>query len=151
MDELKDGSAAVAKLCARILDENKLENVKVFDVGSALQITDYFVIASGRTPRHIKAASDELLRRLRERGSTRRGLEGYREGKWVLIDLDGVVVHLFLSENREFYDLEHLWGDCPAVDWLEGWTMPPRSPARRSPALEAEGSESAARVSAGGR
>jgi ribosome-associated protein len=146
LDQLMDGSAAVAKLCARILDENKMEKVKVFDVGSALQITDYFVIASGRTPRHVKAASDEILRRLRERGATRRGLEGYREGKWVLIDLDGVVVHLFLSENREFYDLEHLWGDCPAVDWLEGWAMPPRSPAQ-----EAEGAESAVRVSAGGR
>jgi len=119
LQQLKDGADAMAKLCARILDENKMENVKVLDVGGSLQITDYFVIASGKTPRHVKAAGDEILRNLRERGASRRGLEGYREGKWVLIDFDDVVIHLFLSENREFYDLEHLWGDCPAIEWAD--------------------------------
>ena len=119
MNQWKEGSAEMARLCARILDEIKLENVKVFDVGNSLQITDYFVIASGKTPRHVKAASDDLLKKLRAIGAVRRGREGYREGKWVLIDLDGVVIHLFLNENRGFYDLEHLWGDCPTLDWSE--------------------------------
>ena len=111
---------ALAKLCARVLDDNKMEDIKVFHVEGALQITDYFVLASGRTPRHLKAASDEILRKLREAGARRRGLEGYRDGKWVLMDFSDVVVHLFLTENREYYALEELWGDCPSVDWGRG-------------------------------
>jgi len=112
-----NGSAELAKLCARILDANKMDNVRVLDVAGTLQIADYFVVASGRTQRHVKAASDELVRGLRERGTSRRGLEGYRDGKWVLLDFDGVVIHLFLKESRSFYDLENLWGDCPELEW----------------------------------
>lgn len=97
-----------------------MQDVRVINVRNALGITDYFVIASGRNPRHVKAASDELLRELRESGTPRRGIEGYREGKWVLVDLSDVVVHLFLAESRELYDLEHLWGDCPSLEWSSG-------------------------------
>ncbi len=118
MKNWKDGSASLAKLCARILYENKLDDIRVLDVGDSLQITDFFVIASGSTPRHLKAASDELLRNLRESGTLRRGIEGYREAKWVLIDLDTVVIHLFLGESRSFYGLENLWGDCSTVEWM---------------------------------
>jgi ribosome-associated protein len=107
----------IAKLCARVLDESKMEDIQIFHVEGALQITDYFVLASGRNPRHLKAASDEILRKLREVGARRRGLEGYREGKWVLLDFSDVVVHLFLAENRGYYSLEELWGDCPRLDW----------------------------------
>src|SRR5688572_14233893 len=114
----------IAKLCARVLDESKMEDIQVFHVEGALQITDYFVLASGRNSRHLKAASDEILRKLREVGARRRGLEGYREGKWVLLDFGDVVVHLFLGENRDYYSLEDLWGDCPRLDWRSGGGSP---------------------------
>ena len=120
MKSTKDSAAAVARLCARVLDRSKMDNVRIVDVGNTLQITDYFVIASGRNPRHVKAASDELLKELRAAGTLRRGREGYKEGRWVLLDLNDVIVHLFLGESREHYDLEHLWGDCPVLDWQEG-------------------------------
>jgi ribosome-associated protein len=113
----------IAKLCARVLDESKMEDIQVFHVEGALQITDYFVLASGRNPRHLKAASDEILRKLREVGARRRGLEGYREGKWVLLDFSDVVIHIFLAENRDYYSLEDLWGDCPRIDWSRGPTV----------------------------
>jgi ribosome-associated protein len=119
LSEEKEGSAAVARLCARILDRNKMENVKVVDVCGALQVTDYFVLASGRNPRQLKSSSDEILKEMRELGRRRQGLEGYRDAKWVLIDLSDVVVHLFLNESREFYGLDELWGDCPTLDWVE--------------------------------
>lgn len=118
MREIQDSSDAVAKYCARVLDDSKLEDIEVFDVVDSLQIADYFVIASGRNPRHLKASSDELLRKLRESGIVRTGLEGYGdEPAWVLIDLDEVVIHLFQAEARRFYDLDNLWGDCPRVAW----------------------------------
>lgn len=105
-----------AKLCAQVLDEQKLTDIKIFDVRNSLQITDYFVIATGRNPRHVKAAAGKLVREMRARKIRRRGLEGYGDGKWVLVDLADVVVHLFLEESRRYYDLELLWGDSPLVD-----------------------------------
>lgn len=115
----KDGAVLLAKLCAQILDENKMEDVRVINVGETLQIAEYFVVASGRTQRHVKAASDELVRKLRELGTLRRGLEGYRDGKWLLLDFTDVIIHIFSSESRPFYDLENLWGDCPRVNWSD--------------------------------
>ncbi len=133
MNDWKEGSAALARLCARILDENKMDGIRVLDVGSSLQITDCFVVASGKTQRHVKAASDEIVRKLRERGVLRRGLEGYRDGKWILIDFHGVVIHLFSDESRAFYDLENLWGDCPTIEWVGV----PEEMADKSSALQA--------------
>ena len=109
-------SLATAKLCARILDEQKMDDIKIFDVRDSLQITDCFVIATGRNPRHVRTAGDRLAKELREQGIQRRGLEGRDQGRWVLLDLNDVVVHLFLVETRQFYDLELLWGDSPTVD-----------------------------------
>ena len=126
LKEVDDSSAAVARLCARILDENKMEHVKLLNVGSSLQVAEYFVVASGRNPRHLKAVSNELLKKLRESGARRRGLEGYSEGKWVLMDFDDVVVHVMLEESRAFYDLENLWGESPVQEWVDGeWVEVP--------------------------
>ncbi len=80
-------------------------------------ITDYFVVATGRNSRHLRAASDKLLKELRDQSVERRSVEGYKDDKWVLVDLDEAVVHLFGAEARRYYDLELLWGDCPRVEW----------------------------------
>ena len=116
---LRGDSRRLAIHCARFLDENKLEDITVFDVGTALGITDYFIVATGRNARHLKAAADKLLRGLREQGVKRFGVEGYQDCKWVLIDLVDAVVHLFDRESRKFYDLELLWGDCPRLEWRQ--------------------------------
>lgn len=114
---LRGDSRLLAAHCARLLDENKLEDITVFEVGACLGITDYFIVATGRNARHLRAAADKLLKDLREKGVKRFGVEGYQEGKWVLIDLVDAVVHLFDPESRKFYDLELLWGDCARLDW----------------------------------
>ena len=115
LKKMDDDPATVARFCASVLDEFKLHDIKIFNVAEALQIADFFVIASGHSPRQVKAAADELLKRLREAGISRRGIEGTSDARWVLIDLRFVVIHLFLGEWRSFYDLENLWGDCPAL------------------------------------
>ena len=94
-----------------------LEAIVIFDLRDSLQITDYFVIASGLNPRHLKSSCDLLDRRIREQGVRRHGMEGYREGTWILVDYDTVVVHLFLEGQRRLYDLELLWGDSPRLEW----------------------------------
>ena len=117
----QDGqSLALATDCARLLVERKLEDVKIFDVRNSLQIADCFIIATGLNPRHLRAGSEHLLRHMREQGATRRAVEGSRDCGWMLIDLDSIVVHLFLAESRRFYDLEILWGDSPLVSWEQG-------------------------------
>jgi ribosome-associated protein len=106
----------LATYCARRLAELKLKNITVFHVAPSLAITDYFVIATGLNARHVRSASDRLIEDLRERGKSRIGLEGYHEGRWVLVDLGDVVVHLFQEVERRFYDLELLWGDSPRIE-----------------------------------
>lgn len=114
----------VVKRCAQILDENKLSDIDIFEVGETIQITDYFVIATGLTSRHLLTAAVDLSKELRVSGIVddqdpnfhKEGHHG-RDGRWVLLDLDQIVVHLFLEESRKYYDLELLWGDCPRVDW----------------------------------
>lgn len=112
-------SLALAKSCARILDSKKLSDITVFDVRRTLQISDYFVLASGLNPRQLKAACNLMAKELTSYKVKRYGIEGYVEGKWILLDFETVVVHLFLEENRRYYDLELLWGDSPLVKWAD--------------------------------
>lgn len=101
----------LARSCAAILDEKKISDLTILDVGNSLAITNYFVIGTGMNLRHLQSVVDHLERTLKDSGVGRRGLEGYREGKWILMDLGDVVIHLFLAAERSFYDLELLWGD----------------------------------------
>jgi ribosome-associated protein len=109
-------SATLARACAEILDEKKITDIQIYDVGDTLCIAGYFVIGTGLNARHLQSVVDHIARFLRENGLSRRGIEGYREGKWLLLDLGDIVVHLFLEEGRKFYDLELLWGDCPRLE-----------------------------------
>ena len=122
--DIRADSRGVVRRCAQILDENKLSGIEIFEVGDTLQITDYFVIATGLTSRHLLTAAADLSKELRVAGIVDDRNENFhkeghhgREGRWVLLDLDQIVVHLFLEESRKYYDLELLWGDCPRVDW----------------------------------
>jgi ribosome-associated protein len=114
-DDLRD-PPVLARACADLLDEKKITDLKVFDVGDSIAITGFFVIGTGMNLRHLKTAVDHLQTSLKERGYPRKGrLEGYGNGKWILLDLGDVVVHLFQEDARKFYDLEILWGDAPQM------------------------------------
>jgi ribosome-associated protein len=78
-------------------------------------ITDYFVICSANSDRGVKTIADNIERKLKELGQRVIGIEGYTEGKWVLIDAVDVVVHVFYEPLRKFYDLEGLWIDSPRI------------------------------------
>ena len=81
-----------------------------------LALTDVFVIASADNERQVGAIVDEIEDRLRDAGAKPLRREGQREGRWVLIDFGDIVVHVQHEEEREFYALERLWKDCPAID-----------------------------------
>ncbi len=103
---------------ARIADEMRGREIVVLHVEKAILVTDYFVIVSARNKRQIQAMAQDMRDYLRkEARMDALHVEGYEEASWVLIDAGRVVVHIFREDLRKYYDLELLWGDCPAVDW----------------------------------
>ena len=99
-------------------------DVVVLDVGEVCPITELFVIATGTSPRHVKALADEAVRYLKEEGIRPTSIDGAEQGYWAVVDYGSVVVHVFQAEARRFYDLEMLWGDGKKVRW--------KAPARKS-------------------
>jgi ribosome-associated protein len=85
-------------------------------VSDHLALTDVFVIASAESERQVSALVDEIEDVLRDLKAKPLRREGQRDGRWVLIDFGDIVVHVQHDEEREFYELERLWKDCPAVD-----------------------------------
>ncbi|GIX36385.1 MAG: ribosomal silencing factor RsfS [Lysobacteraceae bacterium] len=118
--------AAVREVVERALEDLKARDVKVIDVRGKTSVTDFMVIASGTSNRHVKSIADEVIRKTREAGVQPLGVEGEREAEWVLVDLGDVVVHVMLPRTREFYGLERLWtvGDeMPEAETTEA--LPP--------------------------
>jgi len=89
----------------------------VLDLRGISDVTDFFVILTGDSDTHTRAICENILDRSREAGYRPEGVEGLREGRWVLVDFVGLVVHVFLGEVRDFYRLEGLWGDAPSYEF----------------------------------
>ena len=100
----------------KALDGKKARNITVLKTDLVSVLADYFVICTAGSTTQIKTLSDETSKLLAEQGEPPRRSEGYRSGGWVLLDFGCVVVHIFLQEMRQFYDLERLWSDAPTVD-----------------------------------
>lgn len=105
-----------AVLISRIAADKKAMDVVVLDMGDASSITDYFLICSGGSERQVQAIADAIDEQLKQSGLASLGVEGYREGRWILMDYGDVIVHVFSQETRDFYDLERLWANAPKID-----------------------------------
>jgi len=99
--------------------DKKAEDIVVLDMRRPSQFCDYFVITSGTSARQVRAISDNIEEKTRQKGIRTLHIEGYKEGSWVLIDYLDIVVHIFISEARRFYDLERLWRDAPKISIYE--------------------------------
>jgi ribosome-associated protein len=91
------------------LDEMKAVHVKVLDVRKLTDIADTLIIASGNSDRHVRSIADRVVERAKKAGFRPMGVEGQRDGEWVLVDLQDVIVHVMLPRVREMYRLENLW------------------------------------------
>jgi ribosome-associated protein len=91
------------------LDEMKAVSVRVLDVHKLTDIADTMIIASGTSDRHVRSLADRVIEHAKKAGFRPMGVEGERDGEWVLVDLQDVIVHIMLPRVREFYRLESLW------------------------------------------
>ena len=93
------------------LDDMKAANVRVLDVRGLTDIADTMVIASGNSDRHVRSIAERVVEKAKAAGFRPLGTEGARDGEWVLVDLQDLIVHVMLPRVREFYGLERLWED----------------------------------------
>ena len=89
----------------------KAEDVRVLHVSHLTIVADYFILASGRSDVHVRSLCDEVEKYLMEKGKQRLRIEGYREGRWIVLDYGDILIHVFHKQEREFYGLERLWID----------------------------------------
>ena len=100
---------ALLELATEALDNMKGKNIVQVDVRGLSNVTDYMVIATGTSNRHVKSLAEEVSYQAKQAGNAPLGVEGEMTSDWVLADLGDVVVHVMSAEAREFYDLERLW------------------------------------------
>lgn len=102
-------SKRLSELIVCVLDQFKAVDIRAIDVNGMTTITDFMIIASGKSDRQVKALADKVIEAAKEHGITPLGVEGQQEGDWVLVDLGDAVVHVMRPVVREFYQLEKLW------------------------------------------
>ena len=105
-----------AFLCAQALLDRKVIDLVILEVKDLSSFTDYFLICSGNSDRQVQAIATHVEEKLGKEGLHPLGMEGKREGRWVLLDYGDVVVHVFHHPVREFYDLERLWSEAPRLE-----------------------------------
>ncbi|WGV62058.1 ribosome silencing factor [Brevibacillus brevis] len=107
----------LAQLVVKAVEDKKAENLKVLDIRKLSVIADYFMICHGNNERQVQAIVREIRDQAHKNGFDVRGIEGADEGRWVLVDLGDIVIHVFHREDREFYNLERLWKDAEEVSF----------------------------------
>ncbi|WP_100406725.1 ribosome silencing factor [Bacillus solitudinis] len=109
----------ILELAVKVIDDKRAENIVALNMKGISLIADYFVICHGNSEKQVQAISHELKKAFQEEGIDIKRLEGYDQARWVLIDLGDVVVHVFHKDERQYYNLEKLWGDAQTVE-IEG-------------------------------
>lgn len=105
-----------ARLAGQAAGDKKAQEIVVLGVTELTTLCDYFVICSGTSTLQVRAIADGIEERLGQAGVALRHKEGYNEGRWVLLDFGDLVVHIFITEDRRYYNIERLWGDAPRLE-----------------------------------
>jgi len=108
-------AGSLVQICASAALERKAGNLVILKVRELSSFTDYFVICSGTSDRQVRSIADHVEERLKKEGILPLGVEGRQGGNWILMDYGEVVLHIFFEATREFYDIERLWAEAPAL------------------------------------
>ena len=114
MNELKTPEELLAR-CVALAEDKKGRDIISLKMSGLTLVCDYFLLVTAANTRQAQSISDNIELGLKEDGLQPLRIEGYRDSRWILMDLGSVVVHIFLPEEREFYDLERLWGEAERV------------------------------------
>jgi ribosome-associated protein len=117
--ERADAARAFAIEAARLAANTRCNNVVILDVRGLSPVTDYFILATGTSPRQMRTVIDEVSELGEQRNFEPFMTSGYEGEQWILVDFFDVVVHVFNQESRQFYDLDNLWGDARTVEWQQ--------------------------------
>ena len=109
----------VLETAIQAIDGKKANNIVALDMQQVSLMADYFVIADAASNRQVQAIVTEVKDKIQEAGGEVKLIEGFQAADWVLIDLGDVIVHVFSTEQRDFYNLERLWHDAPYLDITE--------------------------------
>lgn len=115
-------SKQILEIAVRAADSKHAEDIMALDVQEISLLADYFVICSGNSDRQINAIVEDIVEQEQKAQVEIKRVEGKDGGKWVLIDLGDVIVHVFNNSERSFYNLEKLWSDAPLVD-IHEWVV----------------------------
>jgi len=111
--------AKLSELVAAAASDKKARDIVVMELAGVSMIADYFVICSANSTTQVQAIADNIEEKLEEQGVRALRKEGYREGRWVLLDYGSCVAHVFVEEDRRFYNLERLWGDAKTYTYQD--------------------------------
>lgn len=103
------------EIVCKAADDKKAWDIVTLDMSDSSLMADYFVICSARNNRQSQSIADNIEEQMEKNGYDVRHVEGYREGKWILIDAGEVIAHVFVEQDRQYYDLENLWCDAPRI------------------------------------
>ena len=110
--KVTDPARVFALSAAKVAAGSHCSDIVVLDLSGKSPATDYFVIATGTSDRQMRTVADEICQAAKEKHIHRFGRAGYEQARWILLDFVDVVIHIFDSEYRDYYDLELLWGDA---------------------------------------
>ena len=113
------GAKNKAFLIAKASDAKKGEDILILDMRKVSDVFDYFVIVTATSSRQVKAIADGIIEDLKKKNLRPLHVEGHVQARWLLLDYSDVVAHIFVREEREFYNLERLWGDASTVNLKE--------------------------------
>jgi ribosome-associated protein len=114
--ERRPAARRKADLAAAALAAKKAGQPVLLDLRRLTAIADYFLICHGRARPHVQALADAVAEALNEQGIAPHAVEGYQQARWVLMDYGDLIVHVFAQSEREYFDLERLWGDAPRTE-----------------------------------
>lgn len=113
---MENQSKTMAKLAYQALEEKKAEDIKVIEIGEISVIADYFIIGHGNNTSQVEAITEEVEKTLEKNGFSVKRVEGAKNSGWILMDYGDIVVHVFVKEDRLFYDLERIWRDGKTIE-----------------------------------